>query len=58
MRTLCAHLKAGDLALFKRPKAYNFVDTLARNAANEVLRRELGGRAEKSREGKVRNGLM
>ena len=35
------HMKASPLAGFKRPKAYLILDTLPRNAANKVLRREL-----------------
>lgn len=45
-----AHCKASSLAGFKRPKAYHFVDTLPRNAANKVLRRLLRDDATTARE--------
>ena len=38
---LDSYCRASSLAGFKRPKAYHFVDTLPRNAANKVLRRLL-----------------
>jgi 2-furoate---CoA ligase len=44
-----AHCRASSLAGFKRPKAYHFVDTLPRNAANKVLRRLLRDDAASAR---------
>ena len=44
------HCKASSLAGFKRPKAYHFVDTLPRNAANKVLRRLLRDAATAARD--------
>ena len=38
---LDGHLKASSLARFKRPRGYLALDSLPRNAANKVLRREL-----------------
>ncbi|HUT51399.1 MAG TPA: AMP-binding protein [Alphaproteobacteria bacterium] len=38
---LDAHLRAGALADFKRPRAYLFLDDLPKNAAGKVLRRIL-----------------
>lgn len=40
------HCRKGDVAGFKRPKFYLFLDALPRNAANKVLRRELKKIAE------------
>ncbi len=48
---LDAHLMSSELAVFKRPRGYVFVDTLPRNAANKVLRRELKATVEKARAG-------
>ena len=39
--TLDAHCLASDLADFKRPRRYEFVDTLPRSAAGKLLRRQL-----------------
>jgi acyl-CoA synthetase (AMP-forming)/AMP-acid ligase II len=47
--SLDAHCRAAGLAPFKRPKAYFFVDTLPRNAANKVLRRLLRDAAGQAR---------
>jgi 2-furoate---CoA ligase len=48
--TLDAHLTAGPLARFKRPRAYLRVQALPRNAANKVLRKSLREAAAKARE--------
>ena len=48
---LDAHMRQSPLAGFKRPKAYIFLDSLPRNAANKVLRRELRDAAAKARDG-------
>ena len=40
-KDLDAALKESDLAAFKRPRRYMFLEMLPRNAANKVLRREL-----------------
>lgn len=48
---LDAHFRAGALAGYKRPKAYLFVETLPKNAANKVLRRHLRDRAALARDG-------
>jgi 2-furoate---CoA ligase len=45
---LDGHLKASSLARFKRPRAYLALDSLPRNAANKVLRRELREAAVKA----------
>jgi 2-furoate---CoA ligase len=45
---LDAHCRASTLAGFKRPKAYMFVETFPRNAANKVLRRHLRDDAAKA----------
>ena len=50
---LDAHCRAGGLAGFKRPKGYLFVDSLPRNAANKVLRRDLRQTAEAAAEGAI-----
>ena len=50
-----AHMRKSGLAGFKRPKAYVMFDTLPRNAAGKVLRRELRAQVEAARDGK--NGL-
>jgi 2-furoate---CoA ligase len=50
-RDLDAHCRASDLAGFKRPRAYVFVDALPRNAANKVLRRVLRETAATARDG-------
>ncbi len=44
--TLDAWCRASELADYKRPRGYVFVDELPRNAANKVLRRELRALAE------------
>jgi 2-furoate---CoA ligase len=49
--TLDAHCRAADLAGFKRPRGYAFVEALPRNAANKVLRRVLRDTAAAAREG-------
>ena len=41
LKDLDAALKEIDLAAFKRPRRYLFLEMLPRNAANKVLRREL-----------------
>ena len=38
---LDAHCLASDLARFKRPRRYEFVDTLPRSASGKLLRRSL-----------------
>ncbi|MCW5773762.1 MAG: AMP-binding protein [Rhodospirillaceae bacterium] len=48
---LDAHCRSSTMAAFKRPRAYLFVDTLPRNAANKVLRRLLRDQAIKARDG-------
>ncbi|MCZ6764501.1 MAG: AMP-binding protein [Alphaproteobacteria bacterium] len=50
-RDLDAHCRNSDLAGYKRPKAYVFVDTLPRNAANKILRRVLRDQAIAARDG-------
>ena len=45
------HCRQSELAGFKRPKAYLFVEKLPRNAANKVLRRELRELALKAESG-------
>ncbi len=52
-RVLDAHMRKSDLAGFKRPKAYVMFDTLPRNAAGKVLRRELRAQVEAARDGKT-----
>jgi acyl-CoA synthetase (AMP-forming)/AMP-acid ligase II len=44
---LDAFCKAGDLAHFKRPKNYVFLDQLPRNAMNKVLRKQLADAASR-----------
>ena len=48
---LDAHCRDSSLAGYKRPKAYVFVDTLPRNAANKILRRVLRDQAIAARDG-------
>ena len=48
---LDTHCRNSDLAGYKRPKAYFFVETLPRNAANKILRRVLRDQAIAAREG-------
>ena len=40
-QALDAHCLASDLARFKRPRRYEFVDTLPRSASGKLLRRQL-----------------
>ena len=47
---LDAYCRASSLAGYKRPKAYVFVDTLPRNAANKILRRVLRDQAVAARD--------
>ena len=47
---LDAHLTAGPLARFKRPRAYLRMEALPRNAANKVLRKNLREAAAAARE--------
>jgi 2-furoate---CoA ligase len=48
---LDAHCRKSELAGYKRPRAYFYVDLLPRNAANKVLRRELKAMAITARDG-------
>jgi acyl-CoA synthetase (AMP-forming)/AMP-acid ligase II len=43
--TLDTHCRASDLANYKRPRDYVFVDEIPKNASNKVLRRALRERA-------------
>lgn len=47
---LDAHCRSSALAGYKRPRAYFHLESLPRNAANKVLRRELKAAAEAARE--------
>ncbi|HUQ76923.1 MAG TPA: AMP-binding protein [Burkholderiales bacterium] len=55
---LDAHLVSSPLARFKRPRAYLRVESLPRNAANKVLRRELKEAAVKAREARSAHFLQ
>jgi acyl-CoA synthetase (AMP-forming)/AMP-acid ligase II len=48
---LDAHCRAGELAPFKRPRGYVFVESLPKNAAGKVLRRLLRDAATDARDG-------
>jgi len=50
-----AHVEKSPLARYKSPKAYLFIESLPRNAANKVLRRELVKIAEKTKKGGNKN---
>lgn len=49
-RDLDSHCRNSGLAGYKRPKAYVYVDSLPRNAANKILRRVLRDQAIAARE--------
>ena len=52
---LRAHIEKSPLARYKYPKAYLFIESLPRNAANKVLRRDLVKIAEKAKKQKDGN---
>lgn len=52
------HFKASTLARFKRPRAYQRMEALPRNAANKLLRKDLKAAAVKARDARDANFLQ